>query len=65
MFVPQQKDEGKLPALGLSIASAAMPVVGIVASSGLVPVCFKKAFWSALMAVSMLTVAFEGFVSDT
>jgi hypothetical protein len=55
----------ELPAAGLIMASALMPVVGMVASSGLVPVCFKKAFWSALMVVSTLTVAWDGFVSDT
>ena len=29
------------------------------------PVCCMNFFWSALMAVSTLTVAFCGFVSDT
>lgn len=54
-----------VPALGLIIASALMPVVGIVASCELPPVCSKKAFRSALMVVSTLTVALEGFVSET
>jgi hypothetical protein len=55
----------RLPADGLIMVSALSPVVGIVTSCGLSPVCFKKAFRSALMVVSTLTVAFEGFVSET
>lgn len=58
-------DRKELPAAGLIMASALMPVVGIVASCGFVPVCFRKALWSALMVVSTFTVAFEGFVSET
>jgi Asp/Glu/hydantoin racemase len=55
----------KIPAVGLSIASALIPVVGIVASCGLIPVSLMNAFWSALMAVSTLTDALDVFVSET
>jgi hypothetical protein len=47
------------------MASALIPVVGIMASCDDSPVCSRKAFRSALMVVSTLTVAFEGFVSET
>jgi hypothetical protein len=47
------------------MASADMPVVGMVASSALSPVCCRKAFRSALMVVSTLTVALLDFVSET
>jgi hypothetical protein len=47
------------------MASPLMPVVGIVTSSARSPVCFRKAFWSDLMAVSTLTVAWDGFDSVT
>jgi hypothetical protein len=47
------------------MASALMPVEGIVASCALSPVVLRNASRSALMVVSTLTVAFEGFVSDT
>lgn len=54
-----------LPAVGLIMASAPMPVVGIVASCDRSPVCSRKAFRSALMVVSTLTVAFDDLVSET
>jgi hypothetical protein len=47
------------------MASAPIPVVGIVASWALSPVWSKKALRSALMVVSTFTVALEGLVSET
>jgi hypothetical protein len=54
-----------MPAAGLIMASALMPVVGMVASLGLIPVSARKAFWSALMVDSTLIVAFRGELSET
>lgn len=45
------------------MASAFMPVVGISASLGFVPVSDRKAFWSCLMVCSI--VAFLGADSET
>ena len=54
-----------IPAVGLIITSADMPVVGISASCGFTPVCERKESWSARMVVSTLTVAFLGLDSET
>lgn len=54
-----------LPAVGLIMASADMPVVGMVASWALSPVLLRNDSRSALMVESMLTVALDGLVSET
>jgi hypothetical protein len=54
-----------MPAAGLIIASAGMPVAGMRASLIEMPVSDMNAFWSWRMVVSTLTVAFLGLVSET
>jgi hypothetical protein len=52
-----------IPAIGLIIASAFTLAAGT--SSGFLPICSTKAFWSARMAVSILTWALPALVSET
>jgi hypothetical protein len=47
------------------MASADMPVVGMMASWADSPVWLRKAFWSALIVVSILTEALVDLVSET
>jgi hypothetical protein len=54
-----------LPAAGLMAASAEMPEAGSFKSSSFLPTFFMKAFCSALMVESILTVALIGLVSET